>query len=223
MTAFAKTGTTTDYKDRYFVGGTPYHVAALWYGYDKTKVLSSSDYNHMYAWKTVMDKVDKALKLENKSFPNCSAVEVRWYCTGTGKLATTGCGSKARGYYASWNLPGKCTHGGTLLGKISGGSGNSIIGSTKSLSISTSRDADDDDEDEDDEKTTDKDKKEKTSGDEEDSTKGEKTSEKSTKPKKTTEKPTKPKPTKPEPTKTEPTSPPEPVTDPPEPPEPEGE
>ena len=34
MTVFAKTGTTDAYRDSYFVGGTPYYVAALWMGYD---------------------------------------------------------------------------------------------------------------------------------------------------------------------------------------------
>lgn len=31
---FAKTGTTSDNKDVYFAGGTPYFVGACWFGYD---------------------------------------------------------------------------------------------------------------------------------------------------------------------------------------------
>lgn len=31
---FAKTGTTSDNSDKWYCGGTPYYVAAVWYGYD---------------------------------------------------------------------------------------------------------------------------------------------------------------------------------------------
>ena len=37
----AKTGTTSDDYDRWFVGGTPYYVAAVWYGYDLNKTVSN--------------------------------------------------------------------------------------------------------------------------------------------------------------------------------------
>ncbi len=34
MEAFGKTGTASDEKDLWFVGGTPYYVTAVWWGYD---------------------------------------------------------------------------------------------------------------------------------------------------------------------------------------------
>ena len=34
MTIAGKTGTTSENYDRYFVGYTPYYVAAVWTGYD---------------------------------------------------------------------------------------------------------------------------------------------------------------------------------------------
>ena len=44
MEAFGKTGTASDEKDLWFVGGTPYYVTAVWCGYDApydmTKTLS---------------------------------------------------------------------------------------------------------------------------------------------------------------------------------------
>ncbi len=38
---FSKTGTTTDEHDRWYVGGTPYYVAACWYGYDIPEPIST--------------------------------------------------------------------------------------------------------------------------------------------------------------------------------------
>lgn len=33
----AKTGTTSDYKDAYFIGGTPYGMGACWVGYENPR------------------------------------------------------------------------------------------------------------------------------------------------------------------------------------------
>ncbi|NLX94378.1 MAG: hypothetical protein GXZ02_11145, partial [Clostridiales bacterium] len=37
----AKTGTTSDDKDRWFCAGTPHYISSIWYGYDKPKNLPS--------------------------------------------------------------------------------------------------------------------------------------------------------------------------------------
>lgn len=128
---FAKTGTTNDYKDLWVVAGTPDYVAGVWYGYDKNeRTLSYNNHAPHQAWSKVMKRIYAVKTIRTRNFPQTDKVEARYYCTSTGKLATSACGSKAVGYYQSDNLPAKCSHGGSLLPKISGGTGNSKIGST---------------------------------------------------------------------------------------------
>ena len=42
MKIYAKTGTSSETNDIWFVGGTPYYVASCWYGYDNNGVISQS-------------------------------------------------------------------------------------------------------------------------------------------------------------------------------------
>lgn len=107
---FAKTGTTTEDKDRWFVGGTPYYVAAVWFGCDQPKQIS--DYVSGNPAGAIFDAVMNAVhkKLESKSFTKFSPlVEKRTYCTASGLLASDSCSSKATGWYSKENLPGRCT------------------------------------------------------------------------------------------------------------------
>lgn len=104
---FAKTGTTTDDKDRWFVGGTPYYVAAVWYGYDNPKEITNTYGNPAgKIFKAIMDEIHE--DLESTSFPTASGVVARTYCTVSGDIATAGCKSTATGYYKSSNIPSKC-------------------------------------------------------------------------------------------------------------------
>lgn len=104
---FAKTGTTTDDKDRWFVGGTPYYVAAVWYGYDNPKKITNTYGNPAgKIFKEIMNDVHK--DLDSMSFPTASGVVARKYCTVSGDIATAGCKSTATGYYKSSNIPSKC-------------------------------------------------------------------------------------------------------------------
>ncbi|MBR5991564.1 MAG: transglycosylase domain-containing protein, partial [Clostridia bacterium] len=41
FTTYMKTGTTSDTKDKWCCGGTPYYCAAVWYGYDKQEELQT--------------------------------------------------------------------------------------------------------------------------------------------------------------------------------------
>ncbi len=104
---FAKTGTTSDDKDRWFVGGTPYYVAAVWYGYDEPKPIRNTSGNPAgKIFKKVMDAAHDGL--EDLSFPTASGVVARKYCKISGDIASAGCGSTATGYYKSSNVPGRC-------------------------------------------------------------------------------------------------------------------
>ena len=107
---FAKTGTTSEDKDRWFVGGTPYYVAAVWFGCDTPKQISN--YVSGNPAGSIFDAVMNLIHddLERKDFEKFSPiVEERTYCTETGLLASDGCTSRATGWYSKENLPGTCT------------------------------------------------------------------------------------------------------------------
>ncbi len=104
---FAKTGTTSDDKDRWFVGGTPYYVAAVWYGYDEPKPIKNTSGNPAgKIFKKVMDSAHDGL--DDLSFPTASGVVSRKYCKISGDIASDTCTSTASGYYKSSNVPGRC-------------------------------------------------------------------------------------------------------------------
>ena len=107
FTTFGKTGTTTKNCDRWCVGGTPYYIAAVWYGYDYNKQITASGSPAGRIFKTVMDRVHEGLAA--KSFDQFSdKVVQRTYCQVTGLLASSSCYSTASGWYKMSNLPATC-------------------------------------------------------------------------------------------------------------------
>ena len=62
MPTAGKTGTTTDSKDRWFVGFTPYYIAAVWTGFDTPAVMSSSANPAAQIWKMIMSQVHEGLE-----------------------------------------------------------------------------------------------------------------------------------------------------------------
>ena len=121
MRSFGKTGTTTDEKDLWFVGGTPYYVTAVWWGYDSpydmTNTLGSQAKTRtcVEAWRALMNQVQEGYAY--KEFPMADGVVQRSYCTQSGLLATSGCPSTAVGYYKADDLPATCNydHGGGVV------------------------------------------------------------------------------------------------------------
>lgn len=113
MKIYAKTGTSNNSNDLWFVGGSPYYVASCWCGYDEQQSISDSAIA-MKMWGAVMSKVHAGL--EAKSFDTSSYALDRFYCTETGLLATDGCPSKSVGWYKKNVVPDVCkTHEGTVL------------------------------------------------------------------------------------------------------------
>lgn len=107
FTTYMKTGTTTDNFDKWCIAGTPYYVAAVWFGYDYNKEIKASGNPAGLIYKTVMDRVHKGLAV--KSFEQYTdQVVQKAYCTSSGLLAGSGCTSKAMGWYKLSNLPGVC-------------------------------------------------------------------------------------------------------------------
>ena len=97
--AAGKTGTTTDDKDHWFIGLTPYYCTATWWGYDDQIRLTVRYDSHppTTAWKRVMDEAQA--NLPDKAFPTSSNVEVRTYCDDSGDLANPSCPTQVQGYY----------------------------------------------------------------------------------------------------------------------------
>ncbi len=62
-----KTGSSTDYKDRWFVGFTPYYVCAVWTGYDTPAYIPAGSSNpSAVMWRKIMQPIHAGL--EYKSF-----------------------------------------------------------------------------------------------------------------------------------------------------------
>ena len=124
----AKTGTTTDEKDRWFAAGTPYYVSATWYGYDTPKTIYlDSNYNpSAKLFKAVFDPIHK--NLVPKEFGKSGLTVEKEYCKKTGLLASPSCTSKAKGWYKITDTPAVCTScgGSGLLNNIADNVSNAI-------------------------------------------------------------------------------------------------
>ena len=84
-----KTGTTSDNKDLWFCGFTPYYTAAIWCGYDDNTEMNFTHTFKDIIWSKIMTRVHA--NLETKEFTMPSSVEQLIICTSSGKLATSGC------------------------------------------------------------------------------------------------------------------------------------
>ena len=101
MTIAGKTGTTNKNFDRYFVGYTPYYVAAVWTGYDENERISYNGNPAITMWKKVMEPLHA--ELENKGFDNKPAVGLTTIrvCLDSGLRPTDACLADPRGSRAA--------------------------------------------------------------------------------------------------------------------------
>lgn len=97
MTIAGKTGTTSDNRDRYFVGYSPYYCAAVWTGYDTPEKLNVSGNPSAVMWKKVMSKIHANLK--NKKFSSAGSEDLVsiQVCADSGLLSTDLCANDVRG------------------------------------------------------------------------------------------------------------------------------
>ncbi len=138
---FGKTGTTDEDKDRWFVGGTPYYVGAVWYGYDiPAEIYNVWNNPAGNLFKYVMDKVHA--NLGYKEFPTApSGVTDAYYCTNSGLLGSNGCPTEL-GWFRSDNMPSYCYGHAAPKSNDSGGSkGDKKSGDSDSSSSSDSTDS----------------------------------------------------------------------------------
>jgi penicillin-binding protein 1A len=70
MPSAGKTGTTTDRQDRWFVGFTPYYVAAVWTGFDTPAHMTSSGNPATQIWQRVMAPIHANLETRQFNRPD---------------------------------------------------------------------------------------------------------------------------------------------------------
>lgn len=93
-----KTGTTSDDKDKWFAGYTPYYTAVVWCGYDYPEEIILTDTTENPAvslWHDVMEKVHE--RLPSATFSQPTDVVTVSYCRDSGLLATDACRKDPRG------------------------------------------------------------------------------------------------------------------------------
>ncbi len=106
-----KTGTTTGSVDRYFVGGTPEYIAAVWYGFDQQKEVRQTPNRSGILWKNVMNEIYSSKGINKKEFPDYDGITRRAYDSSNGLLANYSSGNY--GWYDKNNLPGYSKSTGT--------------------------------------------------------------------------------------------------------------
>ncbi len=103
-----KTGTTSDNKDRWFVGYTPYYVAAVWYGYDIPREIYASNNPCIPVFRSIMNSAHSTLDDRSRTLERPDDVISVRCCTDSGKRATSKCPDSTYSYYESDNLPPYC-------------------------------------------------------------------------------------------------------------------
>lgn len=111
MTCAGKTGTTTDTRDLWFSGFTPYLTASVWSGYDDNQEISGSSSYHKTIWKKIMQRIHDTNKYESVKFEMPKSVVKRTICTQTGLIASSDACSKRTEYFAEGTVPKKSCPG----------------------------------------------------------------------------------------------------------------
>lgn len=97
MQVGGKTGSTSEFKDRWYCGLTGYYTAAVWTGFDTPEVIRPTNCNNPAA--VLFRKVMKPLHsgLSNKKLYDTSGMVSVSVCLDSGKRATAACSKDARG------------------------------------------------------------------------------------------------------------------------------
>ena len=100
MVCAGKTGTTTDTRDLWFSGYTPYLTGSIWTGYDDNQEIDGNESYHLVIWRKVMQRINTAKKYKSVKFEIPEDVYRKTYCKDTGLLATDTCTNKYTEYFA---------------------------------------------------------------------------------------------------------------------------
>ena len=106
MAAAGKTGTTTDYRDSWFVGFTPYLTCGIWAGYDNSAPLPDKDTYHTYSktlWNSIMSRISQSQTISAFGMP--SDVVSMSICSDSHMAAAPGCPNPYTEYFAKGTEP----------------------------------------------------------------------------------------------------------------------
>ncbi|HIV11419.1 MAG TPA: penicillin-binding protein [Candidatus Faeciplasma avium] len=104
----AKTGTTQDWCDLWFIGCTPEYVTGLWIGHDiPVEIDTDSCYGSPTMWKNIFGDILEAGEV--KTFTASNFVVEREFCMETGLIAGSNCQDTSVGYYKKTNIPPTCS------------------------------------------------------------------------------------------------------------------
>lgn len=96
MAVAGKSGGSTSWQDRWFIGYTPYMLAAVWTGYELPENMGSSN-PATGMWRQVMEAAHRAKGYADKAFEIPSNMVKVTVCVDTGLLATEKCEHEVRG------------------------------------------------------------------------------------------------------------------------------
>ena len=92
MAIAGKTGTTSNNRDVWFAGFTPYYTCAAWVGYDNNYVLNKNNQSETALakklWRAVMSRIHA--NLPNEQFTNPEGIVTATVCSVSGKLPIAG-------------------------------------------------------------------------------------------------------------------------------------
>ena len=124
MSIAGKTGTTSDKRDVWFAGYTPYYTCVVWTGYDDNSVLTQSTSSKLI-WKSVMSRIHSGLSDPGFTVP--SGIKTATVCAESGLLPGDDCTSLIKDYFAAGTVPTEtcsahvpvsiCTESGLLAGE----------------------------------------------------------------------------------------------------------
>ena len=108
MPVAGKTGTSSDNKDQWFVGITPYYIGVTWMGYAPVaQPINYIQFPTPIVWRNVMQPIHEGLPVID--FDYSQNIVQKQYCVETGDLATEDCPSQLMGWYKTTNIPDVCT------------------------------------------------------------------------------------------------------------------
>ena len=90
-----KSGTTSNFQDRWFIGYTPYYLAGIWWGYDIPQ--SNENTHHVQMWHDVMQQIHAVKGITEGEFTMPDGIVQATYCNVSGKAPGPYCSSDPRG------------------------------------------------------------------------------------------------------------------------------